>query len=185
MKKLITISIAIFLAAVSFHARAIIVVAPQMVSFVGLSDGVSQPNNCLYITYEVDEIRSGIYEYNYDLLTVNPEALTSFTIGGVGDPLDTSGMSMLDYGKADADASGFNSDSVGWDWGFNSDVTSDDVSFTSDVAPGYAGFTVNDDDMEWGSPALLPAPVPEPGTFTLLVASAFVFCLLKDRCRMH
>jgi hypothetical protein len=178
MKNLITISIVIFLAAASFRARAIIIIAPQTVSFVGVSDGVAHPNNYLCITYEVDEILSGVYEYNY-------EALTSFTIGGDGDPVDTTGMSMLGYGKADADASGFNNDSVGWDWGFNSDVTCDDVSFISDVAPGYAGFTVNDDDMEWGSPAPLPAPVPEPSTFTLLVASAFAFCLLRDRLRMQ
>jgi len=184
MKKLITIAVAIFLAAASFQARAIVVVAPQTVSFVGISDGVSQPNNCLYITYEVNEIGSGVFEYNYDLLTVNPEALTSFTIGGYGDPLNTAGISMLDYGKAEKDASGFSTDSVGWDWGFNSDITCDDVSFTSNTAPGYAGFTVNDDDMEWSSPALLPAPVPEPSTFTLIAASAFAFCLLKDRFKM-
>lgn len=172
------------LAAASFQARAIIIVAPQTVSFVGVSDGASQPNNRLYITYEVNEAGSGLFEYDYNLQTINPEALTSFTIGGNGDPLDTSGMSMLNFGKAEEDASGFNSDSVGWDWGFNSDVTSDDLSFTSDIAPGYAGFTVNDDDMEWTSPALLPAPVPEPSAFTLIVASAFAFCLLRDRFRI-
>jgi hypothetical protein len=183
MKKLITIGVAIFVAAVSFQARAIVIIAPQTVSFVGVSDGVSQPNECLYITYEVNEIRSGIYEYNYDLQTVNPEALTSFTIGGTSDPLDTVGICMLDYGKTDPGASGFNSVSVGWDWGFNSHVTSDDVSFTSDVAPGYAGFTANDDDVEWSSPAPLAAPVPEPSSFALLIGSAFAFCLLRDRFR--
>lgn len=184
MKKLIATAIAILLAAASFQARATIVIAPQTVSFVGNSDGVIHPNNCLYITYEVNETSSGVYEYDYDLQTINPEALTSFTIGGAGDPLITTGLSMLDYGKAEAEASGFNGDSVGWDWGFNSDVTSDDVSFTSDIAPGYADFTANDDDMAWTSPALLPAPVPvpEPATLALLVASsAFAFCLLKDR----
>lgn len=182
MRKLIIISFAILLAAVSFQARAVIVIAPQTVSFVGVSDGILQPNDCLYITYEVNEICSGVYEYSYDLQTIHPDALTSFTIGGSEDPLDTSGISMLGYGKTDPGASGFNNDSVGWDWGFNSDVTSDDVSFTSEVAPGFAGFTVNDDDVEWTSPALLAAPVsvPEPATFALLAASAFAFCLLKD-----
>jgi hypothetical protein len=184
MKNLITICVAIFVAAASFQARAIIVVVPQQtVSYVGVSGGIAQPNDSLYITYQVNEIGSGIYEYDYDLQTINPEALTSFTIGGDGDPLDTTGMAMLGYGKAEVDASGFDGDSVGWDWGFNSDVTSDDVSFTSDVAPGYADFTVNDDDIEWGSPAPLPAPVPEPSAFALIAASAFAFCLLKDRLR--
>jgi hypothetical protein len=181
MKKLISFAIAILLGAASFQARAIIIIAPQTVSFVGVSDGVTHSDNRLYITYQVNELSSGIFEYDYQLQTINPEALTSFTIGGAADPLITAGMSMLDYGSAEADASGFNSDSVGWDWGFNSDVTSDDVSFTSDIAPGYADFTANDDDMAWTSPALLPAPVPEPSTFALLMASAFAFCLLKDR----
>lgn len=185
MKKSTAFAIASLLAAASFQARAAIVIAPQTVSFAGVSDGVIHPNNCLYITYEVTEINSGVFEYDYALQTINPEALTSFTIGGAGNPLITTGMSMLDYGKAEAGASGFNSDSVGWDWGFNSNVTSDNVSFTSDIAPGYADFTANDDDMAWTSPALLPAPVvpvPEPATFALLVASsAFAFCLFKDR----
>jgi len=183
MKKLLTFAITSLLAAASFQTRANIIIAPQTVSFVGVSDGVVHPNNCLYITCEVNEIQSGVFEYDYDLQTINPEALTSFTIGGANNPLITTGMSMLDYGKAEPDASGFNSDSVGWDWGFNSDVTSDDVSFTSDIAPGYADFTANDDDMAWTSPALLPAPVPEPTAFALLVASAFAFCLLKDRLK--
>jgi hypothetical protein len=181
MKKLTSFAIAILLGAASFQARAIIIIAPQTVSFVGVSDGVSHSNNQLFITYEVNEINSCVFEYDYELQTIDPEALTSFTIGGAGDPLTTTGMSMLDYGKAEVDASGFNSDSVGWDWGFNSDVTSDKVSFTSDIAPGYADFTANDDDMAWTSPALLPAPVPEPSAFALLMASAFAFCLLKDR----
>jgi hypothetical protein len=183
MKKLITICFAIFLAAASFQARAMIVIAPLTVCFEGYSGGVSHPNDCLYITYDVNEICPGVYEYSYDLLTDRPQALTSFTIGGSGDPLDTSGMSMVSYGKSDANDSGFSSDSVGWDWGFNSNVTRDDISFTSGVAPGYAGFTVNDDDMQWSSPAMLAAPVPEPSTFAMLVASAFAFCLLKDRLK--
>ncbi len=183
MKKPIIIAIAICLAAASFDAGANITIPSEIMSFVGVSDGVSQPDNHLNITCEVDEIGSGIYEYSYDLQTIDPEALTSFTIGGIGDPLNTTGMTMLDYGETDVAASGFNSDSVGWDWGFNSNVTSDDVSFTSTIAPGYADFTANDDDMEWTSPAMLPAPVPEPSTFTFILASAFAFCLLKDRLK--
>jgi hypothetical protein len=49
MKKSISFVIAGLLAAASFQARAIIVIAPQTVSFVGNSDGVIHPNNCLYI----------------------------------------------------------------------------------------------------------------------------------------
>jgi hypothetical protein len=183
MKKSITVAVALFLAAVSFQARAIIIIAPETVSFVGVSDGVSQPNDRLYITYEVTESRSGVFEYSYDLQTIDPEDLTSFTIGGASDPLNTAGMKMVDYGYADKGASGFNSDSAGWDWGFNSGVTCDDLSFTSDVAPGYADFTANDDDMEWTSPSLIAAPVPEPSVYSLLVATAFAFCLLKDRLK--
>ncbi|HEV2330677.1 MAG TPA: hypothetical protein VGY56_17995 [Verrucomicrobiae bacterium] len=101
MKKLLTFAIAILLGAASLQARANSIIAPQTVSFVGVSDGVVQSNNC----------------------------------------------------------------------------------HTSDIAPGYADFTANDDDMAWTSPALLPAPVPEPSAFALLVASAFAFCLLKDRLK--
>lgn len=185
MNKSITIAIAIFLGAFCLNAGAIIVVGPQTVSYVGISDDTPQPNNLLDITYEVDEIQAGVYLYNYELQTIDPAALTSFTIGGAHDPINTTGMAMLNYGHADANDSGFNSDSVGWDWGFRSDITSDEVSFTSDVAPGYAGFTANDDDIEWSSPALLPAPVPEPTAFALLAASAFAFCLFKDRLRVR
>lgn len=190
MKNLITLGIAGLLAAVAFQVRAIIVVPAQTVLFEGVSNGRTLPNDTLFITYEVTEIQTGLYDYNYDLTTCNPEALTSFTIGGAGDPLDTQGMKMLDYGYADKGASGFDSDSVGWDWGFNSDVTYDDVSYTSPVAPSDAAFTVNDDDVEWSSPVLIPAPVsdtapvPEPSALAFLVASAFAFCLLKDRMKL-
>lgn len=187
MKNLITIAVAVLLAAVAFQGRAIIVVPQKTVSFEGVSNGQILPNDLLCITYEVKEIRTGVYEYSYDLATCVPEDLTSFTIGGDSDPLDTQGMKMLEYGEADHDASGFDSNSVGWDWAFNCNVTEDEVSYTSPIAPGDATFTVNDDDIEWSSPALIPAPVsglvtvPEPSALALLVASAFAFCLLKDR----
>lgn len=190
MKNLITITVAVLLAAVAYQGRAIIVVPPQTVSFEGISDGRTLPTDQLYITYEVSEIRTGVYEYSYNLSTYFPQDLTSFTIGGATDPIDTKGMIITDYGCADKDASGFNNNSVGWDWGFDSDVTHDDVSYTSPVAPGDATFTVNDDDIEWSSPALIPAPVsdpapaPEPSVVTLLVASAFAFCLLKDSVKL-
>lgn len=187
MKNLITIAVASLFAAHAFQGRAIIVVPQQTVSFEGVSDGHTVPDDLLCITYEVNEINTGVYEYSYDLSTYVPEDLTSFTIGGAHDPLDTQGMKMLSYGAADQAASGFNSNSVGWDWGFNLNVTEDEVSYTSPIAPGEAAFTVNDDDIEWSSPALIPAPVsdaapvPEPTGLALLVASAFAFCLLKDR----
>ncbi|HTV43481.1 MAG TPA: hypothetical protein VMF08_23160 [Candidatus Sulfotelmatobacter sp.] len=190
MKNLITIAVAGLLATVAFQGRALIVVPSQTVSFEGVSDGHTLPNDRLYITYEVNEIQTGVYEYSYGLTTYVPEALTSFTIGGNSDPLDTTGMKMLDYGCAEQDASGFDSNSVGWVWGFDSDVTDDDVSYTSPIAPGDASFTVNDDGIEWSSPALIPAPVsdsapvPEPSALALLVASAFAFCLMKDRLKL-
>ena len=190
MKNSITIAVAVLLAAVAFQVRAIIVVPQQTVSFQGVSDGQTVPDELLCITYKVTESHSGVYTYSYDLSTCIPEALTSFTIGGNADPIDTQGMKMLGYGEASHESSGFDSNSVGWDWGFNCDVTEDEVSYTSPVAPGDAAFTANDDDIEWSSPALIPAPVsgtapvPEPSALALLVASAFTFCLLKDRVRL-
>jgi hypothetical protein len=35
------------------------------------------------------------------------------------------------------------------------------------------------------SPAFLLDSVPEPSTFSLILASAFAFCLLKDRFKTH
>lgn len=185
MKKWTLLAVAAALAAGSLQARAIIVLANNTACVDGVSDGASLPNDQLYIAYSVDEISSGLYFYNYDLWTVVPEDLTSFTIGGATDPIDTTGLTMLNYGRAEAAASGYSDDSVGWDWGFNSGVTGDDVSFLSNVAPGYASFTANDDDIAWSSPALLAAPVPEPSSFAILLASALAFCLFKDRRRIR
>lgn len=62
-------------------------------------------------------------------------------------------------------------------------MTHDNVSHTSLVTPADASFLVNGHNIEWSSPALIPAPVPEPSALALLVASAFAFCLWKDRAK--
>ena len=59
----------------------------------------------------------------------------------------------------------------------------DDVNYTSLAAPADTSFTANGHNVDWRSPALIPTPVPEPSAWTFLVASAFAFCLLKDRVK--
>ena len=172
------------LMALCHPAQATVIVATNTVSFEGFSGGVGQPSDYLYITYDVNETSPGVYDYDYDLSTIAPEALSSFTIGGMTDPLITTGMAISNYGHASVSGSGFDSDSVGWVWGFSSGITSDDLSFTSPIAPGSATFTANDHDIEWESGSLIPAPVPvpEPSALALLaVASAMAGCLFKYR----
>lgn len=184
MKRFILATAVASLIAVCIPARATVIIAPNTVSFEGLSGGVLQPSYDLSITYDVNEINPGVYEYDYDLSTTAAEKLTSFTIGGAPDPIDTDTMIISNYGHASVSGSGFDSDSVGWVWAFNSGVTSDDLSFTSDIAPGYATFTANDDDIEWSSGAMIPAPVPEPepSSFALFAGvAALAGGLLKRR----
>jgi hypothetical protein len=185
MKKFILAAVGTLLLVASFQARAAVIIATNTIAYEGTSGGNALPSDYLYITYAVNQLSNGSYEYDYDLLTVNPEKLTSFTIGGLGDPIDTQTMAIFNYGSASVTGSGFDSNSVGWVWGFNADVTSDTLSFTSYIAPGYASFTANDDDIEWESTPLTlipaPVPVPEPSSYALLGVAACAFCLIGLR----
>ncbi len=183
MKKFILAAVGTLLFVASFQARAAIIIATNTIAYEGTSGGLPQPNDYLYITYDVQQPdgSGGLYRYDYDLVTDDPDILTSFTIGGPGDPIDTQTMSIFNYGHASVTGSGFNSNSVGWDWGFNASVTSDTLAFNSQIAPGYASFTANDDDIEWESTATTfipaPMPVPEPSSFAMFGAAACAFCL--------
>ena len=167
-------------AAVVPSVKATVVVATNTVTFYGIVDGTPNPSYQLNITYDVT-LDSGVYTYNYLLSTLPAENLLSFTLGGAPDPLDTQTMAIQNYGGASVSGSGISNDSVGWIWAFNSDVTTTDVSFTSSIAPGLATFTLNDDDIAWTSPPPLPAPVPEPTTWALLIVSAVIFGLFRIR----
>lgn len=180
MKNLTAIAITIALMAAGFSARAMVVIMDGSDSCQNNSSGLCQPDYQLAISYEVTET-SGIYTYDYTLTTSPSVDLTSFTIGGFSDPIDTQTMCDLVYGHASPWASGFDCNSVSWDWGRHSRVTSDTVGFTSDLPPGLAAYTANDGDIEWSSPAFIPAPVPEPSTLALLTGTALVFGFFKYR----
>ena len=176
MKNLMVIAIAVVLMAAGHSARAMVVIMDGTNTYKGICKSGSQ----LTIAYEVTEA-SGFYTYDYTLTTSPSVDLTSFTIGGISDPIDTQTMGNLVYGHAIPAASGFNKDSVGWDWGLNSRVTTDTVGFTSDISPKLASYTANDDDIEWTSPAFIPAPVPEPPAAALLAGASLVFGFFKYR----
>lgn len=180
MKTLKFFAVAAVVAVMALSARASVVVSTNTVTFYGIVDGTNDPAYQLNITYDVT-LNSGVYDYNYLLTTSPAEDLTSFTLGGSPDPIDTQTMAIENYGGASVSGSGISDDSVGWVWGFNSGITSADVSFTSDIAPGSATFTISDDDIAWTSPPPLPAPVPEPSSWALLAVSAFVYCLFRIR----
>ena len=178
------ITIAVALMVVGHGARAAIIVQGTN-TYAGINslNGLPNPAYQLTIAYEVTESPSDVYTYSYTLTTTPDEDLTSFTIGGNTEPINTQtiGDFAFNYGQALPAGSGFNNFSVGWDWGFNSGITSDTVGFSSDIAPGLGTFTVNDDDIVWNSPSLIPAPVPEPSAYALLAGAALMFGLLKYR----
>jgi len=165
--------------AVGHSARATIITEGTN-TYSGIFNGSYNPAYQLTIAYEVT-LSSGVYTYDYSLTTTPAEDLTSFTIGGNNNPINTNTLGNMIFGLASPIASGYNSDSVGWLWGFNSGVTADSVGFTSDLPPGLVSYTANDDDIEWSSPDLIPAPVPEPSSLALLAGAALIFCFVKYR----
>jgi len=187
MKNLALILIVAALTGMSIPAQAIIVVAipTNTVTFTGIYNFAPDPAYQLSITYDVTEDNNtGLYTYNYDLVTTPAELLSSFSIGGAPDPIDTFSM-IQSYGLAESSpASAVLNNSVVWEWAAGNDIPSDDVSFTSTIAPGYATFTVSDDDIDWTSPMSIPAPiasVPEPSSFGLLAVAAFAFGVVRYR----
>ncbi len=153
-----TIALAVTLLSLGLSAGAQIVIPPTTVTFTG-----SPYPYELSIIYGVTG-GPGDYTYSYDLSTPAGVYLTSFTIGGTPDPINTIGAALQNLGGADAGLSGINSISIGFIWDHGSDITSADVSYTSPYAPTMATFTLNDDGTEWESPASIPAPVPEAST---------------------
>jgi hypothetical protein len=189
MKNLLAIAIGAVCLAFCHPAQGIVVVLEAGTnSYAGVdaTTGLPDPTHQLAIAYEVTETTGStpFYTYDYTLTTTPTEDLTSFTIGANTDPINTQtiGDFTFNYGQAIPAGSGFNSYSVGWDWGFNSGITTDSVGFSSYIPPGVAAYTANDDGIDWNSPALIPAPVPEPSSLALLAAGAAVgFGLVKYR----
>jgi len=180
MKKIMVCAMVVALVVLSRPAHANVVIATNTVTYNGIVDGSPDPAYLLNITYDVT-FDSGLYTYNYLLSTAPAEDIYAFALGGAPDPINTTGLTITSYGGGSLADSGFDSDSVVWEWGFNSGVTTADVSFTSPIGPEYATFTLNDDDIAWTSPASIPAPVPEPSSFALISACAFVYGLFKYR----
>jgi len=160
MRNLIRIFVITVLAAIGFSAGAQIVVGSG--SFIGQSGGTNGPWN-LTINYTVTKTGSS-YFYSYNFVTTPSEQLLSFTLGGVTDPVDTQGLVLSELGLTDPALDGVTANSVVFGWDVGADVTTDTVGFTSPLAPGLATFTLNGDDILWGSPPPIPAPVPEAST---------------------
>lgn len=163
MRKLMAIVPLGALLAMGLSAHADIVIPSTEVSF----NGIPYFSDALSITYEVTET-AGLYTYSYDLATTPAEYLTSFTIGGALNAIDTQSVFISSYGGADPFLSGVTGDSVIYEWDFNSGITSADVSYTSPNAPMFATFTLNGDGVEWTAPDSVPAPSPVPEASTLL-----------------
>jgi hypothetical protein len=161
MRKLITFTALFVSLAVALSARADIIIPQTSVTFDGTSPGYE-----LTIVYEVT-LNAGLYTYSYDLSTSPAEPLSSFTIGGNPDPIDTQSVVITAYGGADTLLSGATGNSIVFQWDFNSGITSADVSYTSVNGPRLASFVLNDDDIGWTSPPGIPAPTPVPEASTI------------------
>ncbi len=172
MRKFIAIVPVVTFLALGLCARASIVIPPTLVDF----NGVPYSSDGLSITYEVTQ-DSGLYTYSYAFVTTPANPLTSFTLGGALNPVDTQSVFISSYGAADPFLSGVTSDSIIFEWDAGSGVTSDDVSYTSPNAPILATFTVNDDDVEWGSPNSIPAPAAVPEASTALAGALMILPL--------
>ena len=66
MKRLMMGTAVAALMALCHPAQATVIVATNTVSFEGISGGVAQPSDFLFITYDVNETSPGVYEYDYD-----------------------------------------------------------------------------------------------------------------------
>jgi hypothetical protein len=172
MRKLTALAAVVTFLALGACAHASIVIPSTEVSF----NGVPYSSDGLSITYEVTQ-SGGLYTYSYDLVTTPEEDLTSFTIGGALNPIDTQGVVISAYGGAISSLSGASSDSVIYEWALDSGITSADVSYTSPNAPTYATFTLNDDGVEWGSPASIPAPAAVREASTIVAGAMMVLPL--------
>jgi hypothetical protein len=172
MRTFTKITAAVMLIALGLSARASIVIPPTVVTY----NGISNPAYQLAITYEVT-LNAGLYTYSYDLATTPAEEITSFTIGGTPDPVDTESVVITSYGGADPTLSGPTADSIVFQWDFNSGITSADVSYTSVNGPRLATFTLNDDDVDWGSPPGIPAPTPVPEASTVIAGAVMILPL--------
>ncbi len=171
MKKIITITAAAVFLAIGLSARAQIIIPSTLVTFNGTTPGFD-----LSITYEVTE-NAGLYTYSYNIVTDPSESLSSFTLGGTPDPVDTDSVVITQYGGADTLLSGVTANSIIFGWDFNSGITSADVSYTSVNGPRLATFTLNDHGIGWTSPPGIPAPTPVPEASTILAGVMMVLPL--------
>jgi hypothetical protein len=159
MMKIAKIVVAVMFAAIGLSAQAQIIIPSTAVTFTGQSGGSSVPNSTLSITYEVT-LSGGLYTYSYILSSPSTDPMLSFTLGGVTDPVDTQTVAFANIGHTDPALNGITANSIVFGWDFSKAVTSDTVSYTSVNGPTLATFTLNDDDVVWGSPSPIPAPTP-------------------------
>lgn len=159
MKCVKTVVVAVMLAALGFSAQAQIIITPTLVTYTGQSGGSPVPNSTLSITYEVT-LNAGLYTYSYILTSPAADPMLSFTLGSKVSPVDTQTVVLLNLGQTDPALDGVTATSIVFGWDFNSAVSSDTVSYTSVNGPALNTFTINDDDVVWTSPALIPSPAP-------------------------
>ncbi|HEY1662562.1 MAG TPA: hypothetical protein VGI03_09105 [Verrucomicrobiae bacterium] len=130
----------------------------------------------LTVAYTVTEA-ADVYTYDYVISTAPTETLTSFTIGGQNDQVDTDTAAFLNYGKTVAGSDAITDDSIDFVWNANAKVTSDEVSFTSDLGPALYSFTLNDDGIEWQSPPPIAAPAAVPEASTIMAGALMLLPL--------
>ncbi len=151
--------VAVMLAAVGLSAQAQIIIPSTLVTYTGQSGGSPVPNSTLSITYEVT-LSGGLYTYSYILSSPTADPMLSFTLGSKASPADTLTVALLNLGQTDPALDGVTPTSIVFGWDFNSGVSSDTVSYTSVNGPALNTFTLNDDDVVWTSPSLIPSPTP-------------------------
>lgn len=185
MKNLIVIAVVAALMAISHPARAIVIVTEGANTYDGINplNGSQDPAYQLTIAYEVTET-TGLnpsYSYDYTLTTTPALDLTSFTIGGAFTPVDTQSIFDFKSGKANS-GSEFNNNSVIWEWNADAGLTCDTIGFSSDTPPDLVSFAAVDGGVDFNSPALIPAPVPEPSSWALLAGAGLVL-VISDTVR--